>query len=210
MSHAPADPLPPERFEELLRRRADAPSLSPTAVGRLARYLSDLDHWRRRINLTGQLTAADLVDHANEALIAAGLLPSNGSLIDIGSGAGFPGVPLAIGRPDTQVTLLEPRTKRAAFLRHLVRALPLPKASVCEGRIENVGGQTFGAASTRAVGRLDRIVGEGRFLIPAGLLLLWTTEPEERALELPGFELQDVLAIPGARRRVIATLRKRR
>jgi len=209
MSLAPADPLPPERFEELLRREAGAPDLSPVAAGHLAHYLSELDQWRRRINLTGHLTAADLVGHAIEALIASSLLPSNGSLIDIGSGAGFPGVPLAIGRPDMQVTLLEPRTKRAAYLRHLVRALPLPNASVFEARIEDVGGQTFGAAATRAVGRLDRLVGEARFLAPGGLFLLWTTEPEERARELPAFELERILAIPGSRRRVVAALRKR-
>jgi 16S rRNA (guanine527-N7)-methyltransferase len=208
MSRAPADPLPPERFEELLRREVGAPSLSPTATGRLSRYLSELDHWRRRINLTGQLTAGDLVDHALEALIGADLLPSSGSLIDIGSGAGFPGVPLAIGRPDLHVTLLEPRARRAAFLRHVVRAVPLSNASVSEARIEDVGGQTFGAAATRAVGRLDRLVGEARFLAPGGLFLVWTTEPEEWARELPALELQRVLAIPGSRRRVVAALQK--
>jgi 16S rRNA (guanine527-N7)-methyltransferase len=209
MSRAPADPLPPERFEELLRREVGVPSLSSSATGRLSRYLSELDHWRRRINLTGQLTAGDLVDHALEALIGADLLPSTGSLIDIGSGAGFPGVPLAIGRPGIQVTLLEPRARRAAFLRHVVRAVPLANATVSEARIEDVGGQTFGAAATRAVGRLDRIVGEAHFLGPGGLLLLWTTEPEERARELPALELQRVLAIPGSRRRVVAALRRR-
>lgn len=210
MSRAPADPLPPERFEELLRRESGAPSLSPDTIGRLSRYLSELDHWRRRINLTGQLTPGDLVDHTLEALIAADLLPSSGSLIDIGSGAGFPGVPLSLGRPDIQVTLLEPRARRAAFLRHVVRGVPLLNASVSEARIEDVGVQTFGAAATRAVGRLDRLVGDARFLAPGGLFLLWTTEPEARAQELPAFELQRVQAIPGTRRRVVAVLRKRR
>jgi 16S rRNA (guanine527-N7)-methyltransferase len=207
MSRAPAEPLPSERFEELLRPKVGL--LSPDATVLLARYLSVLDHWRRQINLTGQLTAGEIVDHALEALIPADLLPPNGSLIDIGSGAGLPGVPLAIGRPDIRVTLLEPRAKRAAFLRHLVRALPLPNAGVSEARIENVGGQTFGAAATRAVGRLDQLVGEARFLAPRGLLLLWTTEPEERARELAAFELEGLLAVSGTRRRGVAVLRKR-
>jgi 16S rRNA (guanine527-N7)-methyltransferase len=210
MSPAPADPLPPERFEELLRQADPTPSLSPDGVDLLARYLAELDQWRRRINLTGQLDAAELVAHAIEALIPADLISRGGSLIDIGSGAGFPGVPLAIIRPEVPVTLLEPRAKRASFLRHVARVLPLPNAAVHESRLEDVGGQTFGAAATRAVGRLDRIVGEGRFLEPGGILLLWTTQPDERVHELPAFELEFVRPVPGSVRRVVAALRKRR
>src|SRR6516165_1988026 len=129
MSPAPADPLPPERFEELLRQADPSPSLSPDGVDLLARYLAELDQWRRRVNLTGQLDAADLVAHAAEALLPADLLPRGGSLLDIGSGAGFPGVPLAIARRDVPVTLLEPRAKRASFLRHVIRILPLANAA---------------------------------------------------------------------------------
>jgi 16S rRNA (guanine527-N7)-methyltransferase len=209
MSRAPAGPLPPERFEDLLRHEDSASSLAPSSVVSLARYLSELDHWRRRINLTGQLAAGDLVDHALEALVASDLLSRSESLIDIGSGAGFPGVPLAIVSPDIRVTLLEPRAKRAAFLRHLVRALPLSNTRVEESRVEDVGGQTFGAAATRAVARLDQILGEARFLEPGGVLLLWTTEPDERTRELPAFELEVVRPVPGSRRRVVAAFRKR-
>jgi 16S rRNA (guanine527-N7)-methyltransferase len=210
MSRAPADPLPPERFEELLRQREPDPAIAPASAVFLARYLSELDHWRRKVNLTGRLSAEELVHHATEALVPIDLLPPAASLVDIGSGAGFPGVPLAIARPDVLVTLLEPRGKRAAFLRHLVRALPLPAATVVEARIEEVGGQTFGAAATRAVGRLDRLVGEAPFLEPGGSLFLWTTEPDQRARELPAFELQTVLPIPGSRRRVVAAFHRRR
>lgn len=210
MSLALADPLPPDRFEELVRRAAGSSALSPAQVDLLARYLAELDQWRRRINLTGDLDADELVAHAAESLIPADILPLGGSLIDIGSGAGFPGVPLAISRPEVPVTLLEPRGKRASFLRHVIRALPLPNAAAHEARVEDVGGQTFGAAATRAVGRLDKIVGEGRFLEPGGLLLLWTTQPGDRARELPAFELELVRQVPGSVRRVVAAFRKRR
>ena len=209
MSRSPAHPLPPERFEEFLRQAVPASSLSPSSLISLSLYLSELDHWRQRFNLTGQLAAADLVDHALESLVPADLLLRSGSLIDIGSGAGFPGVPLAILSPDIPVTLLEPRARRAAFLRHVVRALPLPNTRVEESRIEDVGGQTFGAAATRAVGQLGRILGNAPFLEPGGLLLLWTTEPDERAQELPAFELEVVRPVPGSRRRVVAAFRKR-
>jgi 16S rRNA (guanine527-N7)-methyltransferase len=209
MSRASAHPLPPERFEELLRKERAASSPPTASLISLSKYLSELDHWRQRSNLTGQLTAGDLVDHALESLVPADLISRAGSLIDIGSGAGFPGVPLAIVSPDIPVTLLEPRAKRAAFLRHIVRGLPLPNTRVEESRIEDVGGQTFGAAATRAVGRLDRILGSAPFLEPGGVLLLWTTEPNERARELPAFELEDARPVPGSRRRVVAAFRRR-
>lgn len=209
MSRAPADSLPPERFEELLRREEPATALSPDQASLLARYLSELDRWRRRTNLTGPLTASELVEHAVEALVPIELLTPAVSLVDIGSGAGFPGLPLAIARPDVSVTLLEPRSRRAAFLRHVARTLPLPNAAVHEARIEKVGGQTFGVAAVRAVGRLDRILGEGRFLDPHGLLFLWTTEPGQRGRELPAFGLETVLPIPGTRSRAVAVFRKR-
>src|SRR5215472_945807 len=210
MSLAPADPLPPERFEELLRQAESPSPPSPAAIDLFARYLSELDHWRRRINLTGQLAADELVAHALEALVPIDLPPRGKSVIDIGSGAGFPGIPLAIGRPDVPVTLLEPRAKRAAFLRHVVRVLRLPNAAVHQARVEDVGGQTFAVATTRAVGRLGRIVGEGRFLEPDGLLLFWTTQPDERVRELPAFELEVVRPVPGSRERVVAAFRRRR
>ena len=209
MSHAPADPLPPERFEELLRREGGGFSLPPESTLLLARYLSELDHWRRRINLTGRLAADDLVRHTLEALVPMGLLRHGASFIDIGSGAGLPGVPLAIARPDLRVTLLEPRARRSAFLRHVVRSLPLANTAVLEARIENVGGQTFEVAATRAVGRLDQVVGDAPFLEPGGLLLLWTTDPGRRSRELPEFEVREALAITGSRRGVVAVFRKR-
>ncbi len=210
MSLAPAEPLPPERFEALLRE-SGSESIRPLIEGRaeiLAGYLSELDAWRRRVNLTGNLTARELVDHALEALIPESLIDDSERLVDIGSGAGFPGLALAIARPDLDVSLVEPRGKRAAFLRHVIRILPVSNAMVVESRIEQVGGQTFGVATTRAVGDLAEIVGRSPFLKPGGLLLLWTTEAESRAAELSDFRLERVMPIPGTSRRAVAVLRK--
>ena len=208
MSRTPADPLPPEHFEELLRAGAAPSPYPPRTTVLLGRYLSELDAWRRRINLTGRLTARELSEHALESIVPIALLPQSATLIDIGSGAGFPGVPLAIARPDLRLTLLEPRVKRAAFLRHVARVLPLPGAVIEEARIENVGGQTFEAAATRAVGGLEQVIGNTAFLAPGGILLLWTTRQQERARELSPLHLAEVLPIPGSNRRVIAAFRK--
>lgn len=211
MSRGPADPLPPERFEAILRRSATGfgLQLEPRAVQKLSRYLAELDRWRRRVNLTGDLDAEELAGHALESLLASGLIGRAEEVVDIGSGAGFPGMPLAIGRPDLAVALVEPRGKRAAFLRHVCRELGLSNVTVIEGRIEEVGGQTFGVATTRAVGGFGTWIGGAAFLRPDGALLAWTTDPAAVAGELPGFELERALPVPGSKKRVVAVLRKR-
>ena len=178
------------------------------AIASVSVFLAELDRWRRRTNLTGALTPDELAEHALESLVGSELIINRERVIDIGSGAGFPGLPLAILRPDLAVTLLEPRARRAAFLRHVGRTLELPNATVLEGRIEEVGGQTFSVATTRAVGSFSRWIGEARFLEPRGLLLAWTTEPEKVARELPGFLLERSVPVPGSARRQIAAFRK--
>jgi 16S rRNA (guanine527-N7)-methyltransferase len=211
MSREPADPLPPERFEEILRRRAPVLGivLEGDRVEPLSRYLSELDHWRRRVNLTGNLSAEELSDHTLESLVASGLIAHGEQVVDIGSGAGFPGLPLAVFRPDLIVSLVEPRAKRTAFLRHVARTLGQANVTVIEARIEDVGGQTFGFATTRAVGGYGSWIGKAAFLRPRGVLLAWTTDPAAVARELPGLELARALAIPGSARRAIGVFVKR-
>ena len=211
MSREPADPLPPERFEEILRRRAPliGVELERDRVEPLSRYLAELDLWRRRVNLTGNLSAEELTDHTLESLVASDLIAHGERVVDIGSGAGFPGLPLAIFRRDLTLALVEPRSKRTAFLRHVLRTLGLSNVTVLEARIEEVGGQTFGVATTRAVGNYGSWLGKATFLGPSGVLLAWTTDPEKVAAELPGFGLEQVVAIPGSAKRQIAAFRKR-
>ena len=211
MSREAETPLPPDRFEELLR--AESPvfnlSLSPSTFGRLARYLSELDRWRRHTNLTGQLSPNELAVHALESVFCESLIAHGERVVDIGSGAGFPGLPLAIARPDLDVTLVEPRQKRAAFLRHIARELELPSVAVVEDRIEKVGGQTFSIATTRAVGGFGSWIGDAQFLSSGGALLAWTTQGAALAEELGAlFTPESALAIPGSARREIAVFRK--
>lgn len=207
MSRAPEAPLPADRFAEILAGRAVGFGIDLTDDVRsgLAAYLAELDRWRQTTNLTGQLSAEALADHALEALVASPLIANSDRVVDIGSGAGFPGLPLAIARPAVGFTLVEPRGKRAAFLRHAIRALSLPNVQVAEARIENVGGQTFDVATTRAVGGFGTWIGEAGFLRPRGRLLAWTTDPAGVARELgPGFRRDPDLPIPGSRARTIA------
>jgi 16S rRNA (guanine527-N7)-methyltransferase len=211
MSPAPEAPLPADRFERILGRRTPAFGLALDAGRRslLAAYLAELDRWRRTTNLTGRLSPDELADHALEALVASPLIADGEEVVDIGSGAGVPGLPLAILRPGIRMALVEPRARRVAFLRHVVRALPLSNAGVIEARIENVGGQTFDVATTRAVGGFDAWIGEAGFLRDRGRLLAWTTDPAEVARKLgPRFGCGPELPIPGSRSGKIAVFEK--
>jgi 16S rRNA (guanine(527)-N(7))-methyltransferase RsmG len=203
----PAEPLPPESFRALLQnaRPAFSPDLTDLQQERLARFLAELDAWRRRVNLVGRLSSEELVSHALESALGAALLPSAGTVVDIGTGGGFPGVPLAILRPELAVTWLEPREKRAAFLRHVARALPVENAVVQAARARDLPDSGFDFATSRAVGieTLHRI----RFLRPGGGLLLWTTEARTAGTPPHGFHLESVFPIPLSRERVIALYR---
>ncbi|MBC8646137.1 MAG: 16S rRNA (guanine(527)-N(7))-methyltransferase RsmG [Thermoanaerobaculia bacterium] len=204
-------PSPPEAFRDLLAASAPrfALSLPPDTFDALSRFLAELDRWRRAMDLTGPLTAPELADHALESALGANLLPPGASVLDIGSGAGFPGVPLAVCRPDLSVSALEPRSKRSEFLRHVSRSVPVSNLEVVRGRLENLDGGPFAAATSRAVGHVAELAGEAPFLVPEGLLLVWTTDEEALSRELsPVFRLERVERVPGSRRRAIAVFRK--
>jgi 16S rRNA (guanine527-N7)-methyltransferase len=209
MSRGP-DALSPESFE---RGLADRESFFGLTVGaealrKLARYLSELDLWRRRFNLTGRLSSTELVDHVLESALAAQLISEEERVVDIGSGSGLPGLVLATLRPKSDFLLVEPRKKKAAFLRHAARDLGLPRVKVFPGRIEDVGGQTFDVATGRALGGLaERAASEG-LVESGGRLLAWTTEPERLAAAIASFRLERTVSIPGSERKAIAVFRK--
>jgi 16S rRNA (guanine527-N7)-methyltransferase len=200
----------PEAFDPILSRLApDLGLILPTGErGKLAAYLSELLAWNASTNLFGRLSREDLARHALESILGAPVFESGDRLVDVGSGGGLPGIPLAIA--GLEVTLLEPRERRAAFLRHVLRTVPGLKASVLVDRVEKLSASRFDAATVRAVGTLGALIGKGDFLEKDGKLVIWTTDPDKNAKDLGGgFELERVLSVPGASRRQIAVFRKR-
>jgi 16S rRNA (guanine527-N7)-methyltransferase len=89
----------------------------------LERFVVELQRWGARMNLVGSTARDEIARHVEDSLAAAPLLPQNARVVDLGSGAGFPGLPIALARPDLTVVLVEIREKRVAFLRHVVREL---------------------------------------------------------------------------------------
>src|SRR5262249_45875810 len=202
---------PPEFFASEIQLQAPVfgLSLGPDAVERLPKYLAELDTWRRRTNLTGPFESAELARHALEAVFGEKLISHGIRVIDVGSGAGLPGLPLAIARPDLSLTLLEPRKKRAAFLRHAVGAIPVENARVLERRAQSLENAEYDLATIRALGDLPGMIGEAGFLAPRGRILLWTTDSDGAAKALgKAFSLLKVLPVPASESRVLALLQR--
>jgi len=203
---------PPEFFAGEITRELPrfGLSLDEPRLLALSRYLAELDLWRRRTNLTGPMSAEELVPHALESIFGEKLIPDGARLLDIGSGAGLPGLPLAIVRPDLAVTLLEPRGKRAAFLRHAVRAVPVQNAQVLEDRVEKLAKPLYDVATIRALADLKKILNPPDFLRSEGTLVSWTTDPQSLADALSGhFSLERIEHVTGTRKKFIAVYRKR-
>jgi 16S rRNA (guanine527-N7)-methyltransferase len=107
------------------------------ALAKFCQYADLLDLWAPKINLVSCGSALELVDrHILDSLALATLLPVAGSVVDLGSGAGFPGLPLAILRPNQPFFLVEVRRRRATFLNEVRRALGLRNVEILEQRAE--------------------------------------------------------------------------
>lgn len=149
-------------------------ALTESSLERCKTYVDTLLLWRQRLSLTAAKTAESIVfDHLLDSLYVAPFLKPGFRVADIGSGAGFPGVPLAIVRRDVTFLLLEPRRKRANFLREVARQTRLGNVEVQEKRAEDleVTG-AFDVVVARAFGSAhDLLAVSARLVKPAGLVI---------------------------------------
>lgn len=137
-----------EGFDELPLAATDQ------QLNRLLELAQLLGQWSKRINLTGHRTVLDIVRKLIlDAAALCAQLPEIASLADIGSGAGFPGLPVAILRPDCQVTLVESRERRHHFQRQVIRQLGLDNVRAELGRAETLEPSIHAAAIAQAVAR---------------------------------------------------------
>lgn len=201
-----------ERLNELLRSAGLAP-LDAETGRRFGMYLKLMLRWNARTNLTSVRDAEGILSrHFVESIACARALPAGvATLLDFGSGAGLPGVPIALCRPEMAVTLAESQGKKAAFLREAVRALGL-KAMVHAGRAEELT-TVFDCVTLRAVDKMEQaVLAAGRLVRPGGWLALMTTTSQLAGLQQAGgkeFAWESApQPLPGSAERVVALGRR--
>src|ERR1017187_10846818 len=172
------------RLNELLVAEGLEP-LDCSLAGRFGDYCLLLIRWNSRVNLTAIRGEEGILSrHFVESIACARRLPAGiGTLLDLRSGAGFPGIPIALCRPEIAVTLAESQGKKAAFLREAVRVLGLA-AKVHSGRAEALT-TNFDCVTLRAVDKMELAVQAATQLVrPGGWLALMTTTAALPALQL--------------------------
>jgi 16S rRNA (guanine527-N7)-methyltransferase len=174
-------------------------------------YLDLLIRWNRRINLTSVPTPEECVTrHFGESLYLAKVLEIQGRLLDVGSGAGFPGLALKILFPNLSVTLLEPVAKKRAFLKEVARACDFDRVEVRGERLDKFANETtrssFDASTARAVGWLEHLIPMStQCLKTGGFQCLWLSMEqisEARGVKAP-IKWSQANPIPLSSQRVI-------
>ncbi len=178
--------------------------LDASLAAPLRRYLELLARWNRTYNLTAIRDPGEMVTlHLLDSLSMHAHVRGVARLADLGTGAGLPGIPLAIALPELQVTLVESNGKKARFLREAVRTLGLANVRVAESRAEALDMPgAFDAITARAMATLaDLVTAGGHLLAPGGrLLAMKGARPDAEIADLPpGWRVEAVhpLAVPG-------------
>jgi 16S rRNA (guanine527-N7)-methyltransferase len=213
--------------------RSEEPAvLSTTQLQNISTYVDILLHWNARINLTAIRNEEEIVTrHFGESLFAARHLfppyPVSSSvssvppvvrdfdvevavagtrLADLGSGAGFPGVPMKIWAPNIALTLIEANQKKATFLRELARALTLTNINIQNARAETLPPSTFDVVTLRAVERLPKVLPVAvTLLAPNGrlALLISSSQLESTRSTLPNLTWGLPIPIPNSQSRTL-------
>ena len=218
--------MKPADIASLLAPFLGGETLTGHQLGQVSTYLELLLKWNARINLTSVRQPEEIITrHFGESFFTARhlhlVIPSErdrakakeresrdlgfASLIDLGSGAGFPGLPIKIYAPSLSVTLIESNHKKAAFLREVNRALTLTNIDVFAGRAQSFPG-TAGIVTLRAVEKPQQaLAAAARLLRPGGRLVLFLGATQAGQLPglLPGFSWDPPLALPGSSQRAL-------
>ena len=183
-------------------------AISPAVSDSIRVYISLLLRWNAKISLTTVVDPVEILKfHFGESLFAVSKVPmSNGRLADVGSGAGFPGLPLAISVPALEVVLLESNLKKSTFLSEVIRQLKIQNASVWRGRMENrQEREAFDFVTARALGSHDELLKwSSGALKPAGKAILWLGDRDAAVISTAaGWSWSSPIPIPESERRVL-------
>jgi 16S rRNA (guanine527-N7)-methyltransferase len=165
-------------WDPLILRAAAVREDEAPWVTACARYLDELVSWNQRTDLTAARTVEELVDLtvADAAVIAAASPRAQGAWVDVGSGAGAPGLVLSMMLPEVRMTLVEPRDRRVAFLRSAIGKFGLTGATVVRGRSDRVLPQSADVAVSRATLPPKEWLREGARLAKSSVWVLLARE----------------------------------
>jgi 16S rRNA (guanine527-N7)-methyltransferase len=180
-------------------------TVSPELAAQLLVYLDLILKWNGKVNLTSIRAPEEIVRrHFGESLFAASHLGPCRTLLDFGSGAGFPGVPIELARPEVQVTLAESRARKSAFLREAVRTLNLT-TEVWPHRVESLpADRTFSTVTLRAVDDMPAALAAAALRATQSLLILGTPHTP---IPHP-FTLQQTIPLPESHDAVLLVLNR--
>ncbi|MDQ1330381.1 MAG: Ribosomal small subunit methyltransferase [Thermodesulfobacteriota bacterium] len=138
-------------------------------------HAAELLKWNLKINLTAITDPFEVaVKHFLDSIAPAGMIPSGASLLDMGSGGGFPGIPLKVVIPTLTVTLVDSSRKKITFLKHIIRTAGLDDIEAHQGRVEELAGsqKMFDVIICRAFSSLDKFVQSALpLLAPSGMII---------------------------------------
>jgi 16S rRNA (guanine527-N7)-methyltransferase len=184
-------------------------SVTDTQVQCIQQYMSLLLKWNAAINLTAIRDPLEILyRHFCESMFAAAVVSlDNGRLADVGSGGGFPGLPLKILRPELEVFLVESNVKKATFLAEVVRDLGITGARVFVSRYEELGEELtpLDIVCSRAVGEFGAFLNwAGSPQIDAKQAILWIGGRDlDEARQIPGWAWHEPVQIPQSMRRFL-------
>jgi len=173
---------------------------SDLVVSKIEQYLQLLVKWNQKINLTAEKDPEEILKrHVFDSLQNSRAIKPEFRVLDIGSGAGFPGIPLKIIFPELQLVLVESQRKRCSFLETAVRELELDQSEVINARAEDIPVERqFDAVVFRAVSGLQPCLDLGeRFVLPGGRLVLKKPPQDDPLPSGTGFFLKEEIAITG-------------
>lgn len=191
----------------------DAPFSVPLGMGAaLAAYRDELARWNRKINLVRYRDDQELARrHFLDSLAGLRFIPEGARVADIGSGAGFPGLVIALARPDLRITLVESVGKKVGFLRAVRHILDLGRVQIHHGRAEDMPASDFDRVTGRAVVPPEKFLRLAAPLAgPGGAVLIWYS-PGDDAFSRDVNTERMIYTLPGeTRERAVAMIRIRR
>lgn len=184
-------------------------TVSDQLCGQIQVYVELLLRWNRRISLTAINSPEEIVKtHFAESLLATKAFGEmRGRLADVGTGAGFPGLPLRMYVPDLRLTLIEPNAKKCAFLAEVARTLELTNIEIIQRRYEDVRtpDPPFDFVTARALGQFQEFLDWAEtVLAPQGNVMVWTGPDGKLELERKkSWKWRPQYVIPGTKHRLI-------